>query len=544
MDQHKARSLAKQLINKSFRGLVIKELLDNGKSAAVFLAEDHSGKKVALKIFDSELIDRYGHEMQEMRIQQEISLMGHNIPSLVKIIDGGQGDIEGANYFFIAMEFIAGKNLKAFIKSETYAPEFLKQVAQTLHKVTKSLLERNIAHRDIKPENIMVTEERQIILMDLGVIKLIGVPSQSDLDEKQFVGTLRYAPPEFLTRKEEDNRNSWTAINLYQIGAVMHDLIMKTELFAGVSPYTNLVIAINEDAPEVSSSAYAFETVQMTRDLLTKEPQARLRLVSAERFDHWLNSPDHPTDDISKELEAILQLSSENKVKLQEIATIKRDSEAQLEIRRNLSKKLDEYITESVLKLKDYNICSSVSRYPNSFNFHADHPSGKTNFILRNILFEIKGDLENGFSQSLFILSRHRINERSEATIGLLGFLVSPFVQTSDKHDALTLFKQIMPTKTPPNQIGIGIRGFNQQPQITFNLPVYNFFTGTIGFDQQLSERLMLTLVKMVRKALTVMVPTVKAKLEEQEKFARGEVRNSVTMHTGGSKAHFIDEID
>jgi serine/threonine-protein kinase RIO1 len=88
MDHHKAKQLEVTLKDKRFCGLIIKKLLNNGKSAAVFLAEDAMDQKVALKIFDNEMIDRFGHELQEKRIQQEIALKGHDIPNLVKILDG------------------------------------------------------------------------------------------------------------------------------------------------------------------------------------------------------------------------------------------------------------------------------------------------------------------------------------------------------------------------------------------------------------------------------------------------------------------------
>ena len=156
------------------------------------------------------------------------------------------------------MEFITGQNLKEFIQSEEYSEDFILKVLQTLVKTTEDLLQKGIAHRDIKPENIMVDGNHDIILMDLGVLKLVGLKSFNDDEEKAFVGTLRYAPPEFLTRMEEDSLNGWRAVNLYQIGATLHDLVMKEELFIEKIPYSNLVIAIKDDSPKVSNAAFSF----------------------------------------------------------------------------------------------------------------------------------------------------------------------------------------------------------------------------------------------------------------------------------------------
>ena len=105
MDHFKANQLANQLIGKTFQNCRILKLVNNGKSAAVFLAESNDGKQVALKIFDNDIIERYGQEIQHHRIEQEIALKGHRIPNLINILDGGKQEIEETDYFFIIMDF-------------------------------------------------------------------------------------------------------------------------------------------------------------------------------------------------------------------------------------------------------------------------------------------------------------------------------------------------------------------------------------------------------------------------------------------------------
>ena len=55
------------------------EYINNGKSAAVYKASDSNSKLYALKIFYNDHIERFGHEIQERRIEQEISLRGQLI---------------------------------------------------------------------------------------------------------------------------------------------------------------------------------------------------------------------------------------------------------------------------------------------------------------------------------------------------------------------------------------------------------------------------------------------------------------------------------
>ncbi len=89
---------------------------------------------------------------------------------------------------------------------------------------------------------------------------------------------------EFLIRNEVDSLEGWRAINYYQIGATLHDMIMNKELFLDKIPYTNLVIAIKEDTPKISNSKMPFELLQITRDLMSKDWKKRLELISDTRI--------------------------------------------------------------------------------------------------------------------------------------------------------------------------------------------------------------------------------------------------------------------
>lgn len=127
MDHHLAAQLETQLKGKAFRGLIIEKLLNNGKSAAVFKAVGPGGANVALKIFDNDFLQRYGFDVQEKRINQEIALKNRGIKGLIEILDGGCEKIGDTVYFFITMAFIDGKNIKEYISDCTYADPFIKK---------------------------------------------------------------------------------------------------------------------------------------------------------------------------------------------------------------------------------------------------------------------------------------------------------------------------------------------------------------------------------------------------------------------------------
>jgi len=156
MDVYKARKLEHSLVGKDFIGYTIESFINNGKSAAVFKGRNKLGEEAAIKIFDNELIERFGHEIQEGRIEKEIGLKGHSVPNLIKMIDGGKTTIETETFYFIVMEFVNGENLKQFISHSDYDNLFVRKIVKAIFNVTEELLAMNIVHRDIKPENILL----------------------------------------------------------------------------------------------------------------------------------------------------------------------------------------------------------------------------------------------------------------------------------------------------------------------------------------------------------------------------------------------------
>ena len=147
------------------------------------------------------MVERYGKEMQYERILREKSLVGAHHENLVRILDGGECPATG--YLYVVMESLPYKNLHECIADIPLAavPGIISQIASA----ARYLEDRQLAHRDIKPENIVISGDfSKAILLDLGVLLPIGAESLTDVDQRQFIGTLRYSSPEFLFRQEEN----------------------------------------------------------------------------------------------------------------------------------------------------------------------------------------------------------------------------------------------------------------------------------------------------------------------------------------------------
>jgi serine/threonine protein kinase len=283
MDEIKAKSLEGQLTGKIVGEWTIKSLISNGKSAAVFLAEGLDGE-VAVKIFDTELIARYGDDTQFSRIERELELVGKSHPNLVRILGGGFDTITQNHY--VVMEYLNGPNLKQCLQE--VRAESIPKLVEQLASAAKFLEEQGYVHRDIKPENIAVLDDFQrAVLLDLGVLRPLSGSDLTDSEGIQaFIGTLQYSSPEFLLRQEEPTEEGWRALTFYQLGAVLHDLIMRKQLFAESSqPYARLVNAVQHETPEIQNTAIPYYLVELARVCLLKPWRTRLRLVKWMSFD-------------------------------------------------------------------------------------------------------------------------------------------------------------------------------------------------------------------------------------------------------------------
>src|SRR5882724_4577 len=282
MDPVRAKRMAEELVNQHVGRWHIRRYRNAGRTAIVFEAEK-DGRQCTLKLFDPEFVERAGKPIQLERIKRELRLIGEHHPHLVQIFDGGECAESG--YLYVVMELIEAPNLGSAL---TLIPR--EKIAFLLHQIASAarfLEEKQLAHRDIKPDNIAVFPDfSKAVLLDLGVLRPFGDPGLTDDEARIFVGTTRYSPPEFLLRNEKDTPDGWRAITFYQLGGVLHDLIMRRPLFKEFSePPALLLKAVESIQPEICADDVSPDLVLLAQNCLVKAPEARLTLVSWNNFD-------------------------------------------------------------------------------------------------------------------------------------------------------------------------------------------------------------------------------------------------------------------
>ena len=151
---------------------------------------------------------------------------------------------------------------------------------------------RDFVHRDIKPANILISEDNQNIkLLDLGVLRPISATyEQGGTDHGYalpFVATAQYSSPAYLFRDSSPTEDMWKALTFYQLGAVLHDLIMSQPIFSRQIRSQNryrVAAAVLLSEPGVRATDVSPRLITLARNCLLKKDPARLKRVSWASF--------------------------------------------------------------------------------------------------------------------------------------------------------------------------------------------------------------------------------------------------------------------
>lgn len=277
MDKIKAAQLANSLIGTKIDGWLVEKHIDHGKTAAVFQASK-GADQAAIKVYDDELIARFGDETFQQRCAREAKLVGLCHPNLVQLYEHGR--LPDSEHSYLVMEFLKGPSLEKALGS--IPPENIGSLISQLAAAARFLEEHGFVHRDIKPANIVVDPDlSELKLLDFGVVRPVAASDLTDSGESDiFVGTNQYASPEFALRKEVQDLLGWRAISFYQIGAVLHDLLTGKPLFKeSLSVPARLAKAVQEEVPDFSQSEGDPVLVLLAQRCLVKNPKMRVQEV-------------------------------------------------------------------------------------------------------------------------------------------------------------------------------------------------------------------------------------------------------------------------
>jgi serine/threonine-protein kinase len=188
----------------------IKELLGQGGTSAVYLAENVILKNLwAIKAL-SKLSPYYMYELQEIEL---LKCLSH--PMLPRIVDL----FEDETHYYIVMDYISGMNLLSYLEAHGKVPEEkLFQWTRELLGILAYLHGRNppVIYRDLKPSNLILDNEGHLRLIDFGTARL---HREGITEDTVYIGTQGYAAPEQYGSGQSDART-----DLFNLGMTLFHL--------------------------------------------------------------------------------------------------------------------------------------------------------------------------------------------------------------------------------------------------------------------------------------------------------------------------------
>ena len=187
---------------------IVQNVLGRGGMGVVYGAVDPTlGRRVAVKLVrDGRRTGRYRERLR----REALALARVCHPNIVTLFDIGTTN-QGT---FVAMEYVRGIDLRAWLRVEPRPVEQVLQVFMAAGEGLAAAHAAGLVHRDFKPTNVMVTPDRKVKVLDFGLARALpnqdpwlGATDSARLARRMtradtVVGTTGYMPPEQLLGRE------------------------------------------------------------------------------------------------------------------------------------------------------------------------------------------------------------------------------------------------------------------------------------------------------------------------------------------------------
>jgi len=243
-------SLLGQVINNRYR---LDAKIGAGAMGAVFQALNvESNRPVAIKVIspdlvtDDKFIKRFEREADLGKLLKHTNIVG--------VEEFGQTD---SRLFFIAMEFVAGETLKAYLaKSGVLTPTRCLELLAPLCNALDFAHKHNVLHRDLKPENILVAKtdngKEVLKLADFGIAKRTDLSKTKDqmlTIEGEIFGTPHYMSPEqVLAQKLKPTTD------VYSVGVMLYQMLSGKLPLEHPRAQQLLVLKVSQDIAPISKT--------------------------------------------------------------------------------------------------------------------------------------------------------------------------------------------------------------------------------------------------------------------------------------------------
>ncbi len=204
-----------------------------------------------------------------------------NHPNIVHIYDLGKAD----DSYFIAMEFVEGRDLRSILKESENLSKTMplpaaiyiaKKICSALHCAHTAKdsdgKPMKLVHRDVSPQNILISTSGEVKLVDFGIAKAVSKASHTQTGALK--GKLLYMSPEQAWGKTIDGRS-----DLFSLGVVLFEMLTGKKLFYGDSEMSILERVREAKLPDFEQFREQIppQLEKILKKALEKDPDRRFR---------------------------------------------------------------------------------------------------------------------------------------------------------------------------------------------------------------------------------------------------------------------------
>nr|WP_217442674.1 serine/threonine-protein kinase [Myxococcus sp. CA033] len=257
------------------KGYTVVRHLDQGGFGTVYLATN-DGQPCALKLVERQRV--------EGRVEKEVSiLLRLTHPNVVGLRGFSYWQAGERDYALIAMEYVEGRKLSAWVKDENPSARQIAKVTLDVARALAASHAAGVVHRDVKDANVMVRDADGLaVLVDYGIGDYEGAPpgvTQSMLPP----GTMEYRPPEawlFVEQHAGHRGARYVSVpsdDVWALGTVLYRLLTARLPFdAATDPeYVQSVIRKSPVPPHLANRFVPERLGMLCMRLLEKDPAAR-----------------------------------------------------------------------------------------------------------------------------------------------------------------------------------------------------------------------------------------------------------------------------
>ncbi|MBN1551290.1 TonB family protein, partial [bacterium] len=210
-------------------------------------------------------------------------------PNIAQIYELGEQD----SSYYIAMEYIAGKDLRTIMRkgrklNRSLSVELSVLLARNLlaglhyahRKKGFNNEDLNIVHRDVSPQNVLISYEGEVKLVDFGIAK--AAAKNSVTQTGALKGKILYMSPEQAWGQTVDRRS-----DIFSVGVLLYEMLTGKRIFLADNEIA-ILQKVREWDPPPPSSANARVSSILDRIILkaiAKNPADRFQTADEMRSD-------------------------------------------------------------------------------------------------------------------------------------------------------------------------------------------------------------------------------------------------------------------